>query len=97
MNIPKLLEQAQEIQLRMDEERSSLHVEATVGGGMVRIAMDGHKQVISVKIDPKAVDLDDLSLLEDLLVAGFNETSRKTDDKVRDRFGNVVSHLPPFF
>jgi hypothetical protein len=97
MNMPKLLQQAQEMQQKMDEERSNLTVEATVGGGMVRIGMDGHKQVISVKIDPKAVDLDDLSLLEDLLVAGFNETSRKTDDKVLERFGNVINRMPHFF
>ncbi|HUF78446.1 MAG TPA: YbaB/EbfC family nucleoid-associated protein, partial [Thermoanaerobaculia bacterium] len=55
-NIRHLMKQAQEMQERMRRELAELVVEASVGGGMVTVEMSGHKQVVSVKIDPEALD-----------------------------------------
>jgi DNA-binding YbaB/EbfC family protein len=97
MNVQKLLRQAQEMQQKMEKEQAELQVEAAVGGGMVRVTMDGHKNLIAVKIDPEVVDPEDVGLLEDLLVTAFNEASRKMDESLREKFGSMVGNMPKLF
>lgn len=97
MNVQKLLRQAQEMQQKMEKEQAELQVEAAVGGGMVRVTMDGRKNLIAVKIDPEVVDPEDVGLLEDLLVTAFNEASRKMDESLREKFGSMVGNMPNLF
>ena len=94
MNMRKLLKQAQEMQNKMQRELGDTHTEASVGGGMVTIRMDGHKQLLAVKIDPEAIDPEDPGMLEDLIVAAVNEASRKMDDTLREKLGMLAAGMP---
>ncbi|HEX5715254.1 MAG TPA: YbaB/EbfC family nucleoid-associated protein [Thermoanaerobaculia bacterium] len=93
----QLMKQAQEMQERLKRELNELIVEASVGGGMVTVKMSGHKQVVSVKIDPEAMDKDDPSLLEDLIVAAVNEAGRKVEEAMQGKMGSMASSLPGLF
>lgn len=93
----QLMKQAQEMQERLQRELNELVVEASVGGGMVTVKMSGHKQVVSVKIDPEAMDKDDPSMLEDLIVAAINEAGRKVEESMQGRMGSMAASLPGLF
>lgn len=97
MNMQKLLKQAQEMQDRMQRELVDTFVEASVGGGMVSVKMNGHKHLISITIDREVVDPEDPSMLEDLIVAVVNEAARKMDDTLREKVGSMASGLPNLF
>jgi hypothetical protein len=93
----QLMKQAQEMQERLQRELNELIVEASVGGGMVTVKMSGHKQVVSVKIDPEAMDKDDPSMLEDLLIAAVNEAGRKVEETMQGKMGSMAANLPGLF
>ncbi len=97
MNMQKLLKQAQEMQERMQRELVDTFVDASVGGGMVSVKMNGHKILMSITIDPEVVDPEDPSMLEDLIVAVVNEAARKMDDTLREKVGSLASGLPGIF
>lgn len=93
----QLMKQAQDMQERLQRELNELVVEASVGGGMVTVKMSGHKQVVSVTIDPEAMDKDDPSMLEDLIVAAVNEAGRKVEETMQGKMGSMASSLPGLF
>jgi nucleoid-associated protein EbfC len=93
----QLMKQAQEMQERLQRELNELVVEASVGGGMVTVKMSGHKQVVGIKIDPEAMDRDDPSMLEDLIVAAINEAGRKVEETMQGKMGAMASSLPGLF
>ena len=93
----QLMKQAQEMQERLQRELNELVVEASVGGGMVTVKMSGHKQVVGIKIDPEAMDKDDPSMLEDLIVAAINEAGRKVEETMQGRMGTMAANLPGLF
>ena len=68
-------------------------VEGSSGGGMVSIKMNGLKQVLGVKIEPDAVTSGDLEMLQDLIVAAFNEAARKVDEELSGQIGNLTGGL----
>ena len=93
----QLMKQAQEMQERLQRELAEMVVEASVGGGMVTVKMSGHKQLVGCKIDPEAMDKEDPSMLEDLIVAAVNEAGRKVEETMRSRVGAMASNLPGLF
>ena len=93
----QLMKQAQEMQERLQRELNELVVEASVGGGMVTVKMSGHKQLVGVKIDPEAMDKEDPSMLEDLIVAAVNEAGRKVEETMQGKMGSMASSLPGLF
>jgi nucleoid-associated protein EbfC len=93
----QLMKQAQEMQERLQRELNEMVVEASVGGGMVTVKMSGHKQLVGVKIDPEAMDKDDPSVLEDLIVAAVNEAGRRVEETMQGRMGSMASSLPGLF
>jgi len=93
----QLMKQAQEMQERLQRELNEMVVEASVGGGMVTVKMSGHKQLVSVKIDPEAMDPADPSMLEDLIVAAVNEAGRKIEETMQGKMGAMASSLPGLF
>lgn len=97
MNMRKLLQQAEEMQEKMQRELADAVVEASAGGGMVTVKMNGHRHLIEVKIDPEAVDPEDVSLLEDLVIASVNEAAAKIDEHLRGRLGNIAATMPSLF
>jgi nucleoid-associated protein EbfC len=93
----QLMKQAQEMQERLQRELKELVVEASVGGGMVTVQMSGHKQLVGCKIDPEAMDPNDPSMLEDLIVAAVNEAGRKVEETMQGKMGAMASSLPGLF
>jgi DNA-binding YbaB/EbfC family protein len=87
----KQLQQAQE---RVQKEIAALEIEATSGGGMVKVVMDGHKNVKSLAIDKQVVSPDDVDMLQDLVLAAVNEAARKVDDAVSEKMAGLQAGLP---
>ena len=92
-NMQKLMKQAQAMQEKLEAEMGDLRVEASGGGGVVRVTMDGTKQLLSIRIDPEAADPDDLEMLQDLVLTAVNEGVRKVDDSLSARLGGMVPGL----
>ena len=91
-----LARQMQQMQTRLakiQEELGSETVEASVGGGMITIVMTGHQVVESVKIDPDAVDPEDVETLQDLMVAAFNEALKKSQELASTRLGAITGGM----
>jgi DNA-binding YbaB/EbfC family protein len=86
----KQLQQAQE---RVQQEIAALRIEASSGGGMVTVAMDGQKNVTSLRIDPEVVSKDDVEMLQDLVLAAVNDAARKVDQAVQEKIGALTGGL----
>ena len=95
-NMGNVLAQAQKMQEEMAKAQEALaqkEVEASVGGGVVNVKVNGKKELLEVKISPDAVDPDDVEMLEDLLVAAVNEAMRKADEMTNDEMGKITGGL----
>jgi DNA-binding YbaB/EbfC family protein len=92
MNIQSMMKQAQQMQERLQQEMAQLRVEATAGGGMVTVVVNGSKQIHSIKIDPEVVSKEDVEMLQDLIVAAVNDAHRKVDEEMARKMGGM---LPP--
>jgi nucleoid-associated protein EbfC len=95
MNIQKMMQQAQAMQSKVQEELSAMRIEASSGGGMVKVAMSGHKEILSVEIDPAAVDPQDVETLQDLILAACREASRRVDEAVQQKTSALLGGLMP--
>jgi DNA-binding YbaB/EbfC family protein len=91
-----ILGQARKLQSKLLEELRKVRVEGTAGGGMVRIAMDGEQNVLSVKIEPELLDEKDVSMIEDLILAACNDAKKKVAEKTQESFKNIKGFpIPP--
>ena len=93
MNIQQMMKQAQQMQERMQKQMAEMRVEATAGGGMVTVTMNGSKQVLALKIDPEAVSKEDVDMLQDLILAALNDAHRKVDDEMQKQMGGLMGGL----
>ena len=93
MNIQKMMKQAQEMQERLQRELAEAEVEATAGGGMVTVVMNGQKQVRGLTIDPEVVSKDDVEMLQDLILAALNDAQRKVDELVAGKMGGMLGGM----
>jgi DNA-binding YbaB/EbfC family protein len=91
MNMQQMMKQAQKMQEAMAKEMEALRVDATAGGGIVKVEMNGSKEVISVKIEPEAAN--DVEMLQDLIVAAVNECGRKVDEVMQNKLGSALGGL----
>lgn len=95
-NMQQMLKQAQKMQAEMEKEQAEIseaEFEATSGGGVVKIIMRGDKSVKSIEIRPEAVDPDDIEMLQDLIVAAFNDGVSKIDMETEERMGKYSAAL----
>ncbi len=94
-NMQGMMKQAQQMQEKLQAEVEKIRVEASSGGGMVTVKMDGHKNVLGVTIDPEAAG--DVEMLQDMMVAAFNEAAKKVDDEAKGKMGGMLGGmgLPP--
>ena len=94
-NMQAMMKQAEQMQKKMQEEIAQIRVEASAGGGMVSVKMDGHKNVTGVKIDPEVAG--DVEMLQDMMLAAFNEASKKVDEATQEKMGGLLGGmgLPP--
>jgi DNA-binding YbaB/EbfC family protein len=89
----KLMKQLQQAQEKIQAEIAALVVEATAGGGVVKVEMDGQKQLRSLRIDPEVVSRDDVEMLQDLVLAAVNEAARKVDEAIQQKVGGLTGGL----
>ena len=95
-NMNNLMKQAQKMQKQMETQQAELEAKefsAAAGGGVVEVTVTGKREVTKVKIDPEAVDPDDVEMLEDLVMAAVNEASKKVDDLLAQEMGKVTGGL----
>jgi DNA-binding YbaB/EbfC family protein len=87
------MKQAQQMQEKLQKQMADLRVEATAGGGMVTVVMNGNKQVQSLTIDPEAVSKDDVEMLQDLILAAINDAHRKADEALSKQMSGMMGGL----
>jgi nucleoid-associated protein EbfC len=93
MDITQMMKQAQEMQERLKQQMNELSVEATAGGGMVRVTVNGHKHLQKLQIDPEVVSKDDIEMLQDLITAAVNDAHRKVDEQLKRQLGGMLGGL----
>jgi DNA-binding YbaB/EbfC family protein len=93
MDIKNMMKQAQEMQERLQQEMSQLSVQATAGGGMVTVTVNGHKHLQRIVIDPEVVSKEDVGMLQDLIVAAVNDANRKVDDAMKNKMGGMLGGM----
>jgi len=84
MNVAKLLQQAQRAQEQMQKKLGELEVEGSAGGGLVRVRLNGLKELKGVSIDAKALAGEEAGLVEDLVVAAWQEAARLVEERSRE-------------
>ncbi len=95
-NMQNMMKQMQKMQKKMAEAQEELGqktLEGTAGGGMVTVTVTGHKQVVDVKINPEAVDPDDVEMLQDLILAATNDALKKADDLTNNTMGQFTKGM----
>ena len=95
-NMKDLMKQAQKMQQEMAKSQQALEeqiFEAASGGGMVKISITGAYEVTNIKIDPEAVDPNDVEMLEDLIVAAYQEAHKKASEASNEVMGKLTGGL----
>ncbi len=91
-----LMKQAQEMHKKLtalQEEMRQRTVEATAGGGMVTVVANGKSEILSVRIDPEAVNPEDVEMLEDLVLAAVNEALRRVQELMQEEMGKITGGI----
>ena len=92
-NLHKMMKQAKEMQDNLQRELAEMRITGSSGGGMVEVALDGNRNLISIKIDPEVVSKDDVEMLQDLINAAFNDASTKVDEELSQKLGAMGAGL----
>jgi hypothetical protein len=93
MNIQQMMKQAQQMQERLKKQMADLRVEASAGGGMVTVVVNGEKQLQSIRIDPEVVSKDDVEMLQDLIVAAINDAHRKAEEELGKSMSGMMGGM----
>jgi DNA-binding YbaB/EbfC family protein len=88
-----MMQQAQQMQDNLQKQLKQTTVEATAGGGMVTVVMNGVKEIQRLSIDPEVVSPDDVEMLQDLIVAAVSDAQRRADELVSQRMGGMMGGL----
>jgi DNA-binding YbaB/EbfC family protein len=97
MNINQIMKQAQKLQQQMAEKQekmSQVEVMGQSGGGMIHVKLGGDNTVKSINIDASLINPDDKEMLEDLIIAAFNDARSKLDQKMQEEMSDITSGLP---
>ena len=92
-NIMKEAQKLQQQMAELQEQIGQKKVEATAGGGMVTVEVNGKQEILSIKIDPEVINRDDAQMLEDLVLAACNEALRKSRELVQQELGKLTGGL----
>ncbi len=93
MDVRQMMKQAQQFQDKLQRQMRELRIEATAGGGMVTVVMNGAKEIQSLTIDPEVVNRDDVGMLQDLIVAAIHDAHRKADEEMGRQMGGMMGGL----
>lgn len=95
-NMQKMMKQMQKMQRdmeKMQEEAAAKTVEASAGGGAVTVTVSGNQEVKAISINPDAVDLDDIEMLEDMIMAATNEALEKSKEEVANDLSKITGGM----
>lgn len=95
MNIQKMMKQAQQMQAKMEEMQSKLEEEETEGssgGGMVKVTMNGKGHLLTIALDDSLIDVEEKDMLEDLIVAAFNDGKDKVEKKMQEKMSEMAGN-----
>jgi DNA-binding YbaB/EbfC family protein len=93
MNINQMMKQAQQMQERLQQQMAEMRVEASAGGGMVTVVVNGNKQIQSLKIDPEVVSKEDVEMLQDLILAAINDANRKAEEQMSKQMSGLMGGM----
>src|SRR6266446_1426211 len=93
MDVRHMMKQAQQMQERLQKQMAEMRVEASAGGGMVTVVINGNKQVQTLTIDPEVVSKEDVEMLQDLILAAINDAQRKADEELGRQMGGMMGGL----
>ncbi len=95
-NMQKMMKQAQKMQaqlMKAQEEMNTKEIEGTSGGGMVKVLINGANELQSIKLDPEAVDPDDVEMLEDLIIAAFTNAQEQVKQLNDSAYGSITGGM----
>lgn len=94
-NMQKMMEQAKKMQEQLQQQIAEIRVEASTGGGMVTVKMDGQKKVLAIEIEQDAME--DREMLQDMVRGAVNEAAKRVDDEAQGKMGGMLGGmgLPP--
>ncbi|MFQ5574831.1 MAG: YbaB/EbfC family nucleoid-associated protein [Terriglobia bacterium] len=87
------LQKMQEAMGKMEEELAEAKIEASSGGGMVKVTVNGNQEVLKVQVDPGAVDPSDVELLEDMVLTAINDGMRQSKELAQQKMGRISGGL----
>jgi len=96
VNIQQIMKQAQKVQQKMEEIQENLaneNIQASSGGGMVTVVVNGKQEILSINIEKDVVNAEDIGMLQDLVVAAVNEGLKKSQDLVKERMKDVTGGM----
>ncbi|WP_394713858.1 YbaB/EbfC family nucleoid-associated protein [uncultured Desulfuromonas sp.] len=98
-NMMKQAQQMQQKMARIQEEVAKQEIEASAGGGMVTVVVNGKQEILSIKIDPNVVDPQDVDMLQDLILVATNEAVRKSQDIMQQEMSKLTGgmNIPGLF
>ena len=88
-----MMQQAKQMQDRLQKQMAEMVVEGAAGGGMVTVKVNGHKGMLAIKIDPEAVSKDDVEMLQDLVLAAINDAHRKVDEALSQQMSGLMGGM----
>jgi DNA-binding YbaB/EbfC family protein len=91
--LQQILTQFRQMQENLQKEMAELRVEGSSGGGVVTVVLDGQKNLVSLRLDPEVVTKDDVDMLQDLIIAAFNDANAKVNSTLSDKLGSLGAGL----
>ena len=92
--LQQMLARFRQLQEDLQQQVNSVHVDASAGGGMVTVKMNGQKQVTEVRVEPDVFKSKDQEMLQDLIRAAVNEASRRVDEELANQMKSLTGNLP---
>jgi len=93
VNIATVMQQAKQMQEQMQKRMAEMRVEASAGGGMVTVVVNGSKQLQSLRIDPEVVSREDVEMLQDLILAALNDAFAKVDEAMQKSMSGMMGGM----
>ena len=93
LDFDEMMKQAQKMQDDLQREMQQIRVQASARGGVIRVVMNGSKELVELTIDPDTINSGDVEMLQDLIIAAVNEASRKADEAMKGKLGTKLGGL----
>jgi DNA-binding YbaB/EbfC family protein len=91
--LQQMLSQFRQVQERLEKQLNEVHVEASAGGGMVTVKMNGQKRITELRIEPEVFASRDAEMLQDLIVAAVNDATRRVDEEMANQMKDITGGL----